>query len=62
MRISIAGEHLLPHPRHAEEQGGLHVAQVGRERLAALAEVHDVPDVEALITEFSRSAMWHSGR
>ena len=41
------GQHLLPHPRHAEEQGGLDVAQVRGERLAALAEVHDVADVDA---------------
>ena len=44
-----AGHELLPHPGHAEEEGGLHLPEVVRERLAALAEVHDVAGPTALI-------------
>ena len=42
------GEHLLPHARDGREQGRLDVAQVLRERLAALAEVDDVAGAEAV--------------
>src|SRR5207253_8259484 len=33
----------LPHAGDAEEEGGLHLTQVVRERLASFAEVDDVP-------------------
>ncbi len=39
-------EHLLPHPRDAQEHGRLHLAHVGRERLAAGPEVDDVARLE----------------